>query len=103
MDREYALYSMLNGLSTSSRVNSLEESTLRRFLSSLDWESDAFFEWLRALIRKCVLKLGPSQTSAIFSLDAEVLQVFIEQDRVLAPDEKQKQWKKELDVKKNSS
>jgi len=101
MDREYAFYSMLNGLSTSSRVNSLEESTLRRFLATLDWEEDAVFLWLRTLIRKCIQKVGPSQTSAIFSLDPDALQVFIERDQELAPDVKRKEWKKELDVKKN--
>lgn len=101
MDREYALYGILNGVLVCSRNNSLEESTVRRFMNGIDWEGDESFVWVRQVIRQCIRKIGASQTSAIFSIDPDALQVFIEKDRTLAPDQKAKDWKRELDIKKN--
>jgi hypothetical protein len=100
MDREFALYAMLNGVSQCARNNALEETTVRRFMNGLNWEAEDSFEWIRAVIRQCIRKLGASQTAAIFSIDTDALQVFIEHDRQLAPDQKAKAWKRELELKK---
>jgi hypothetical protein len=76
--KEIALYALLNGVSFTAQLHSLEVSTVRNWIRELDFDSEPFFKRIRELVYTAAIKSNVRRTSELFDIPEIYINLLLE-------------------------
>ena len=75
--KEIALYALLNGVSFTAELHKIEETTIRKWITELDYDNDPFFLKIRELVYKAASKAGIGKASELFSVPEATINILM--------------------------